>query len=168
MFYCLQLRKGTQSSPFNEKSVKDIEPCNNGVCLLEWNLTQGFQRSCGWKKSYWEVGKLEGVDGRAEYLQFRGRKMKWKMKFKVKRGHVKGRKLLWVETCLDKKKKVGKSRRTFRQIRGGKKKKKQGIRASLVAQVVNILPIMQETWVQSLGWEDPLEEEMATHSSILA
>ena len=27
---------------------------------------------------------------------------------------------------------------------------------------------MQETWVQSLGWEDPLEEEMATHSSILA
>ena len=90
------------------------------------------------------------------------------MKFKVKRGHVKGRKLLWVETCLDKKKKVGKSRRTFRQIRGEKKKKKQGIRASLVAQVVNILPIMQETWVQSLGWEDPLEEEMATHSSILA
>ena len=48
------------------------------------------------------------------------------MKFKVKRGHVKGRKLLWVETCLDKKKKVGKSRRTFRQIRGGKKKKKAG------------------------------------------
>ena len=90
------------------------------------------------------------------------------MKFKVKRSHVKGRKLLWVETCLDKKKKkVGKSRRTFRQIRGGKKKK-QGIRASLVAQVVNILPVMQETWVQSLGWEDPLEEEMATHSSILA
>ena len=29
-------------------------------------------------------------------------------------------------------------------------------------------PAMQETWVQSLGWEDPLEEEMATHSSILA
>ena len=64
------------------------------------------------------------------------------------------------------KKKVGKSRRTFRQIR--RKKKKQGIRASLVAQVVNILPVIQETWVQSLGWEDPLEEEMATHSSILA
>ena len=30
------------------------------------------------------------------------------------------------------------------------------------------LPAMQETWVQSLGWEDPLEKEMATHSSILA
>ena len=28
-------------------------------------------------------------------------------------------------------------------------------------------PVMQETWVRSLGWEDPLEEEMATHSSIL-
>ena len=30
------------------------------------------------------------------------------------------------------------------------------------------LPVIQETWVQSLGWEDPLEEDMATHSSILA
>ena len=30
------------------------------------------------------------------------------------------------------------------------------------------LPALQESWVQSLGWEDPLEEEMATHSSILA
>ena len=29
------------------------------------------------------------------------------------------------------------------------------------------LPVMQETWVQSLGWEDPLEKEMATHSSVL-
>ena len=34
-------------------------------------------------------------------------------------------------------------------------------------QVKNLL-VMQETWVQSLGWEDPLEEDMATHSSILA
>ena len=41
-------------------------------------------------------------------------------------------------------------------------------RASLVAQMVKNLPIMQETWVQSLGWEDPLEEGMTTHSSILA
>ena len=41
-------------------------------------------------------------------------------------------------------------------------------RASLVAQSVKTLPAMQETWVQSLGWEDPLEKEMATHSSILA
>ena len=40
--------------------------------------------------------------------------------------------------------------------------------ASLVAQLVNNLPAMRETWVQSLGWEDPLEKGMATHSSILA
>ena len=40
--------------------------------------------------------------------------------------------------------------------------------ASLVAQEVKNLPAMQETWVQSLGREDPLEEGMATHSSILA
>jgi len=41
-------------------------------------------------------------------------------------------------------------------------------RASLVAQMVKSLPAMQETWVQSLGWEDPLEKEKATHSSVLA
>ena len=41
-------------------------------------------------------------------------------------------------------------------------------RASLVAQRLKHLPGMQETWVQSLGREDPLEKEMATHSSILA
>ena len=40
--------------------------------------------------------------------------------------------------------------------------------ASLVAQLVKNLPAMRETWVPSLGWEDPLEKEMATHSSILA
>ena len=40
--------------------------------------------------------------------------------------------------------------------------------ASLVAQSVKNLPALQETWVQFLGWEDPLEKEMATHSSILA
>ena len=40
--------------------------------------------------------------------------------------------------------------------------------ASLVAQMVKNPPAMWETWVQSLGWEDPLEESMATHSSILA
>ena len=37
-----------------------------------------------------------------------------------------------------------------------------------MAQRVKHLPAMQETWVRSLGWEDPLEKEMATHSSILA
>ena len=41
-------------------------------------------------------------------------------------------------------------------------------RASLVAQTVKNLPAMRETWVQSLGWEDLLEESMATHSNILA
>ena len=40
--------------------------------------------------------------------------------------------------------------------------------ASLVAQTVKRLPAMQETWVPSLGREDPLEKEMATHSSTLA
>ena len=40
--------------------------------------------------------------------------------------------------------------------------------ASLVAQRLKRLPAMWENWVQSLGWEDPLEKEMATHSSILA
>ena len=38
---------------------------------------------------------------------------------------------------------------------------------SLVAQMVKNLPVMQETQVQSLGWDDPLEKGMATHSSIL-
>ena len=40
-------------------------------------------------------------------------------------------------------------------------------RASLVAQLVKNMPVMWETWVQSLGWEDPLEKGKATHSSIL-
>ena len=39
--------------------------------------------------------------------------------------------------------------------------------ASLVAKLVKNLPAMLETWVRFLGWEDPLEEGMATHSSIL-
>ena len=38
----------------------------------------------------------------------------------------------------------------------------------MVAQTVKNPPTMQETWVLSLGWEDPLENEMATHSNILA
>ena len=40
--------------------------------------------------------------------------------------------------------------------------------SSLVAQRLKRLPSMQDTWVRSLGWEDPLEEGMATHSSILS
>ena len=42
------------------------------------------------------------------------------------------------------------------------------VRASLVAQTAKRLPTMRETWVGFLGWEDPLEKEMATHSSTLA
>ena len=41
-------------------------------------------------------------------------------------------------------------------------------KASLVAQMVKRLPTMQETQIRSLDWEDPLEKEMATHSSTLA
>ena len=44
----------------------------------------------------------------------------------------------------------------------------KGELASLVAQMVKNLPAMQETQVRSLGWEDPLEKEMATHFNILA
>ena len=40
--------------------------------------------------------------------------------------------------------------------------------ASLVAQIVRNLPAMQEAWVHYLGWEDPLEKGMETHSRILA
>ena len=42
------------------------------------------------------------------------------------------------------------------------------VRQSLITQLVKNLPAMRETWVQSLGWEDPLEKGKATHSSILA
>ena len=42
------------------------------------------------------------------------------------------------------------------------------IRASLVAQLVKNPPAVQESWVRSLGFEDPLEKRMTTHSSILA
>ena len=43
-----------------------------------------------------------------------------------------------------------------------------GLEASLTAQWVKNPPAMQETWVQSLGWEDPLEKGIAAHSIILA
>ena len=42
------------------------------------------------------------------------------------------------------------------------------MRASLVSQLVKNPPAKQETWVRSLGWEDPLEKGKATHSSILS
>ena len=60
-------------------------------------------------------------------------------------------------------------------IRGSGRSRGEGIGyplqyswASLVAQMVKNLPAMRDTWIQILGWEDPLEEGMATHSSILA
>ena len=43
-----------------------------------------------------------------------------------------------------------------------------GLGASLMVQMVKNLPVMKETWVRSLGQEDPLEKEMATHSSTIA
>ena len=42
------------------------------------------------------------------------------------------------------------------------------VRVSLVAQTVNNPPAVQETWVRSMGWKDPLEEDMANHFIILA
>ena len=42
-----------------------------------------------------------------------------------------------------------------------------GLFINMVAQTIKNLPAMQETWVRSLGWEDPLEKGMANHSSIL-
>ena len=54
------------------------------------------------------------------------------------------------------------------QQRTGQTKCILSIWASLVAQRLKRLPPMQETWVRSLGWEDPLGKEMVTHSSILA
>ena len=50
----------------------------------------------------------------------------------------------------------------------GKGSPLQYSRASLVAQLVKNPPAMRETWVRSLGWEDPLEKGKATHSSVLA
>ena len=51
---------------------------------------------------------------------------------------------------------------------GDKYQEVESLRTSMVAQMVKRLPTMQETWVRSLGQEDPLEKEMATHSSTLA
>ena len=56
--------------------------------------------------------------------------------------------------------------KTCHQIK--KKKKKKGNSNPLVAQLVKNLPAMQETWFQSLGWEDSPEKGKATHSIILA
>ena len=49
-----------------------------------------------------------------------------------------------------------------------KEVKVKEVKASLMAQLVKNLPAMWETWIRSLGWEDPLKKGTATHSSILA
>ena len=54
------------------------------------------------------------------------------------------------------------------KIQGSKENIIQYPEASLVAQMVKNLPALQETWIQSLGQEDPLEKGLANHSSILA
>ena len=51
---------------------------------------------------------------------------------------------------------------------GGFRVHLNSVRASLIAQLVKNLPAMRETWVESLGWEDSLENRKATHSSVLA
>ena len=59
------------------------------------------------------------------------------------------------------------SRPHFPHLQNGKTFSLGGLhRASLVAQLVKNLPVMWETWVRSLGWEDPLEMGKVTHSSI--
>ena len=62
----------------------------------------------------------------------------------------------------DRSKRMGKSDEYH--LRGSRTKQQ----ASVVAQLVKNPPALRETWVSSLGWEDPLENGMATHSSILA
>ena len=64
----------------------------------------------------------------------------------------------------------GGQEQTFRSMEQNREPSDKPIylRTSLVAQMVKRLPTMRETRVQSLGWEDLLEKEMATHSSILA
>ena len=54
------------------------------------------------------------------------------------------------------------------QFLGKIPQRRDGLPTPVMAQTVKNLPEMQEIWVQSLDWEDPLEEGMATHSSILA
>ena len=55
-----------------------------------------------------------------------------------------------------------------RRAGGGRCSRRKTLYIYMVAQMVKNLPEMEDTWVQLLGWEDPLEKEMATHSIILA
>ena len=65
---------------------------------------------------------------------------------------------MWTTVCLIRNKQEKRHRNEL----------KRTLRYSLVAQTAKNLPAMQETWVRSLGQEDPLEKKMAIHSSILA
>ena len=67
-----------------------------------------------------------------------------------------------------KKKKVKDKGKNLERIQRKNHLTYSGTGASIVAQLVKNLPAVQETWLWSLGWEDPLQKEMATHSSILA
>ena len=63
---------------------------------------------------------------------------------------------------------MGQSRESECQPKAGVRERYEGRRGFPSVSAVKNLPAMQETWVRSLDWEDPLEEGMATHSSILA
>ena len=59
-------------------------------------------------------------------------------------------------------------RKNFTELQEETEKTSDILRASLVAHTVKNPPAMRETWIPSLDWEDTLEEEMATHSSVLS
>ena len=71
--------------------------------------------------------------------------------------------VLYIENPKDSTKKLLELIREFGTVTGY-----NTTRASLVAHLVKNLPAMRETWIRSLGWEDPLENGKATHSNILA
>ena len=73
-----------------------------------------------------------------------------------------------MDMSLSELRKLVMDREAWRAVIHGVAKSRTRLRASLVAQTVKLLPVMQETWAQSLCREDPLENESATHSSILA
>ena len=79
-----------------------------------------------------------------------------------------GAKIPYASWCGDIKPKNPKKQNRYKHLYPTISKAIRWLWTSLVAQTVNRLPTMWETWVQSLGWEDLLEKEMATHSSALA
>ena len=79
----------------------------------------------------------------------------------------KGSNRLWITKLRNQESNPGKPL-SWRKVKHLLQGTKQGVLASLVAQLVKNLPAMQETWVWSVGREDPLEQEMETCSGILA